>query len=277
MISDREHWLAQTLIELADTLADDFDLVALLNQLLERCVELLDAADAGIVLTNHEGRLQAVASTSEQMHVLELLEVQNEEGPCLDSYLSGAAVLNAPLNGERWPAFTARARDAGFTRVHAMPLHHANVTVGALNIFHADDGMSTSADLDIAQSLADIATISVLHYRALSHAFTVAEQLEQALQSRVAIEQAKGVLAERLHIDVDAAFALLRGFARNRNEHIADVAGRVVNGALPVEQLLDEARPRRQAATPVARARATAELAVRRLPRLSNTAATRVA
>lgn len=241
MISDREHWLARTLIELADTLADDFELDALLSRLLERCVELLGAADAGIVLTNDEGCLQAVASTSERMHVLELLEVQNEEGPCLDSYLSGTPILNAPLSDERWPAFTALARDAGFRRVHAIPLQHASVAVGALNIFHADEGVSPSADLDVVQSLADIATISVLHHRALSYASTAAGQLEHALRSRVAIEQAKGVLAERLQIDVDAAFALLRGFARNHNEHIAAVAGSVVRGTLTSEQLPEPA------------------------------------
>jgi GAF domain-containing protein len=242
MIGDREHWLARTLIELADTLADDFDLAELLHRLLERCVELLGAAEAGIVLTNDEGRLQAVASTSEGMHVLELLEVQNEEGPCLDSYLTGAAIRNAPLDGERWPAFAERARAGGFRRVHAMPLRHGGLTVGALNVFHADGGASSDADLDIAQSLADMATISVLHHRALSHAVTVAGQLQRALHSRVAIEQAKGVVAERLHIDIDAAFGLLRGFARRTNEHIADVAALVLAGRVPVEQLVREAR-----------------------------------
>jgi GAF domain-containing protein len=243
-MSDRERWLARTLIELADTLADDFDLVDLLGRLLERCVELLGAREAGIMLANDEGRLQAVASTSERMHALELLEVQNEEGPCLDCYLSRAPILNAPLDGERWPAFSLRARDAGFARVHALPLRHADATIGALNIFHTDSAVTPTSDLDIAQSLADVATISVLHDRALTHAVTVADQLQRALQSRVAVEQAKGVLAEALQVDVDAAFELLRGHARDHNEHIADVARRVVLGELLARQLLDEARDR---------------------------------
>lgn len=244
MIPDRERWLARTFIELADTLAADFDLVDLARLLLERCVEFLGADDAGIVFAGEEGRLRVAASTSARMGELEQLEVDLGDGPCLESFATGASIRNAPLDRGRWPSFAARARELGYRRVHALPLKHENVTVGALNIVHVDGSTSTTEDLDIVQSLADIVTLSVLRHRAMNNVTTVAGQLQRALRSRVKVEQAKGVIAERLQIDIDAAFALLRGYARNRNERLADVAGRVVSGALPARQLLGEARRR---------------------------------
>lgn len=244
VIADRERWLARTFIELADTLGDEFDLRDLLHRLLQRAMEFLGAVEAGIVLVDGRGRLEVVASTSPRMGELELLEVEHGEGPCFDSYSSGEPIRNALLDGERWPSFAPRARALGFRCVHALPLRHDGEIVGALNLFHVDEGTSSTADLDIVQSLTDIVTLSVLHHRAMTDATTVAGQLQQALQSRVKVEQAKGVVAERLQIDVDEAFDLLRRYARNSSERLADVAGAVVSGALPAHRLLDGARRR---------------------------------
>lgn len=245
---ERARWVARTMVELADTLSADFDADALLGRVVERCCELLGAAAAGIVLADDAGRLRVVAASSDQSRLLELLEVQDDEGPCLDAFHLGAALRNVPLDGSRWARFSASARADGYLLVNALPLRHAGVTIGALNVFHTSDVPVPDDDLDVAQSLVDIATISVLHGRALEEASTRAAQLQQALHSRVAIEQAKGVVAERLASDVDGAFDLLRSHARRRNLRLVDVARHVVEGSLAPEALEGHVRRRPESA-----------------------------
>jgi GAF domain-containing protein len=237
--------LTRTFVELADSLVDDFDVVELLTTLCERCVELLGASDVGIVLVDERGQLHAMASSTERLHVLELMELQNHEGPCLDAYLTGAPVLNADLESRRWPRFERRAFAAGFRTVHAIPLRHRGESIGAINIFDAHRRTITPEDAAVVQALADIASIAVLQHRALRKARTLSDQLQQALQSRVAIEQAKGILAERLHVDLAGAFSTLRSYSRNRNEPIGDVARQLIDGSLSAERLVAEGRQRR--------------------------------
>lgn len=236
-MSDREQWLARTFVELADTLVDEFDLVDLLTTLTERCVELTRSTEVGIVLADDAGDLQVMASSSERAHVLELYEIQNREGPCFDAYRSGEQVRNAPLDDARWPHFGARARAAGYRVVHAVPLRHHEHVIGAVNVFDARSAELDETEFELLQALADIATISILQHRSLTRAVTLAGQLQHALDSRVAVEQAKGVLAERLKVDIAHAFSMLRTFARNLNRDIADVARDVVHGALPAHEL----------------------------------------
>lgn len=235
----REQRLSRTFVELADTLVDDFDVVDLMVLLTERCVELLDASAAGLLLANADGTLQVMAATSEAIGTVELFQAQNDEGPCRDCYHSGLPVNVADLSSEaaRWPRFSPVATNAGFRAAHALPLRLRGQVLGALNLFRAEPVPLSRTDLATGQALADVATISLLQSRALRDVQAVAEQLEEALNSRTAVEQAKGVLAERLAIGMDEAFARLRGFARARQAHLTDVALEVVAGTLQPEQV----------------------------------------
>jgi GAF domain-containing protein len=226
--------LARTLVELADTLVDDFDVVELLTLLADRCVEMLGVAAAGLMLVAPEGDLRVVASSSEAMRVVELFELQSHEGPCLDCYRTGEPVLNqdlARLDG-RWPRFAPVASEAGFRSVHALPMRLRGVVIGALNLFRTDEGTMTGADVVAGQALADVATIAILQHRAALEAHVLNEQLNYALNSRVVIEQAKGVLAERAGLDMEQAFSLLRNRARDHNLRLAVVAQDTIDSTL---------------------------------------------
>src|SRR6202035_1377322 len=136
----KEEWLARTFVELADTLVADYDVVDFLSTLAERCVELLDSVEVGLVLLDRQGGLQVMASSTERMRVAELFEVQNEEGPCFDSQRRGQQVINQALHslGDRWPRFGPMALDAGFHMVHALPLRLRSDVIGAMNIFDTE-------------------------------------------------------------------------------------------------------------------------------------------
>jgi hypothetical protein len=237
---DREQRLAETFVELADTLVDDFDVIDFLQVLAARCVELLDVAAAGIMLADQGGSLMTMAASDERARLLELFEIQNDEGPCRDCYRLGAAVINVSLDGalERWPQFAPQAATAGFRSANALPLRLRSQVIGSLNLFHASvDGLD-SAGLRVAQALADAATIGILQQRARHSGEVVAGQLQAALTSRIVIEQAKGVLAERLRISTDSAFAVLRAAARSRNRLLSELAREVASGSADPAQLL---------------------------------------
>jgi GAF domain-containing protein len=239
MEASREALLARTFVDLVDTLVDDFDVVDFLTLVADRCVEVLDVSAAGLMLVAPEGALRVVAFSSEAVRVVELFELQAEEGPCLDAFRSGAAIVNQDLSkvAGRWPNFAPVAVDAGFRSVHALPMRLRGVIIGALNLFRENEGDMGDLDVIAAQALADVATIAILHHRAASEAQLVNEQLTLALNSRIVIEQAKGVLAERAGLDMDHAFARLRKYARDHNLRLVDVAHGVVEGTLKVETL----------------------------------------
>ncbi|HUR22808.1 MAG TPA: SpoIIE family protein phosphatase, partial [Acidimicrobiales bacterium] len=231
--------LARTLVELADTLVDDFDVVELLTLLTDRCVEVLDVAAAGLMLAYPGGELRVMASSSAAMRLLELFELQSEEGPCPDCYRTGEPIVNHRLaaEGGPWPQFEPRAVDAGFQSVHALPMRLRDVTIGALNLFRTDEGALNDADVAAAQALADVATIAVLHHHSARNTQLVNEQLHHALNSRVVIEQAKGIVTERAGLDMSQAFSALRNHARRHNLRLVDVAKDVIAGAVAVPSL----------------------------------------
>jgi GAF domain-containing protein len=235
----REEKLARTLVELADTLVADFDVVELLTRLTDRCVEVLEVAAAGLMLVAPEGDLRVMASSSETMRVLELFELQSQEGPCLDCYRTGLPVVNPDLGAGDggWPRFSPTAMKAGFRSVQALPMRLRGVVIGALNLFSTAPGKMSPADVEAAQAMADVATIAVLQHRAALEAQILNEQLNYALNSRIVIEQAKGVLAERKGLTMEEAFARLRHHARNHNLLLAGVAGDVISGRLSASAL----------------------------------------
>ncbi len=222
--------LAEVFVEVADTLVDDFDVIEFLESLTRHTAEVSDTASAGLLLTDPHGQLQYMASSSTSVKLLELFQLQYQEGPCLDCFRTGTAVVNSNLHqaGERWPLFAPRAVDAGFQSVHAFPLRHRQKVIGALNLFSTDVGDLRPTDVRIIQCLADIATIGLLQERTIRSAEILTEQLQSALNSRITIEQAKGVLARTHGVGVDAAFDLMRGYARNNNLRLSDVARAVV-------------------------------------------------
>jgi transcriptional regulator with GAF, ATPase, and Fis domain len=227
----REERLAGAFVDLADTLVDDFDVLDFLHSLATHCIALLDVDEAGLMLADGSGRLVVAASSTEQVRLLELFEVQNDEGPCLDCYASGEPVLVEDLAADQpptWPRFGAEATAAGFRSVVALPLRLRNETIGALNLFRAAPGPLVEEDRSLAQALADVATIGILQERGSSRRELLARQLQEALSSRIVIEQAKGVLAERAGVHVDAAFQLLRSYARSHGLQLSEVARQVV-------------------------------------------------
>jgi GAF domain-containing protein len=230
----RESVLARTMVELADNLVDDFDIVELLTTLSDRCVEVLNIAAAGIMLATPEGRLQTITSSDETMHVVELFEIQSDEGPCLDCFHGREPVVNQDLTGRdanaRWPRFAPVAVQAGFHAADAIPMRLRGQIIGALNLFQASPGSMTIDDVAIAQALADVATIAILQNRAAVETRELNAHLTAALSSRIVIEQAKGIIAERHRVPVDEAFDRLRRLARNGNRRLADVARDTVDG-----------------------------------------------
>jgi GAF domain-containing protein len=228
----RETLLARALVELADNLVSDFDVAELLVVLTDRCVDVLDVSAAGIMLASPAGDLRVMAASSEEMRLLELFELQSQEGPCLDCYNSGQPVVNVDLAGDdpRWPQFAERATAAGFASVHALPMRLRGSILGALNMFNVHAGQMRPADLAAAQALADVATIAIIQHRAAAEARLLNEQLTEALNTRIVIEQAKGMIAQRRGVDMATAFTALRDHARTHNLRLADVARDVIDG-----------------------------------------------
>jgi GAF domain-containing protein len=230
----RTQILIRTLVELADTLVDDFDVVDLLTLLADRCVEVLDVSAAGLMLAAPDGDLRVVASSSETMRVVELFELQAAEGPCWDCFRTGEAVGagDVATMTERWPRFTPVALESGFGSAHAIPMRLRGAVIGALNLFRVETGPLLPDDVVAAQSLADVATIAILQHRAGREVQLVNEQLSHALNSRIMIEQAKGVLFQRSGADMEEAFSRMRLHAREQNLLLADVAQQVIDGTL---------------------------------------------
>jgi GAF domain-containing protein len=230
----READVVRSLVEMADTLVDDYDIVDLLTGLTDRCVDLLGVSAAGVMLASPEGNLGLVASSSEAMRLLELFELQAQEGPCLDAFRTGQAVAheNLQAGSGRWPAFSTAALQAGFQSALALPLRLREAIIGALNLLSATRTPMAAADIIVARAFADLATVSIIQHRATAEAHRLNDQLSAALNSRVVIEQAKGVISERTGIDVAEAFSRLRTYARNTNLRLTDVAHAAIDGTL---------------------------------------------
>ncbi|RFA17581.1 GAF and ANTAR domain-containing protein [Subtercola boreus] len=228
--------LVEALVTLADTLVAGYDIIDLLQTLVEKCADVLDAADVGIILANQGGTLETVAATNERSHLLDLMQLDAGQGPCVQAYLSGAVVSVPDLDDavDRWPVFAMGARELGYGAVHSVPLRLRDDTLGALNVFRDRTGVLSSDDVVAARALADVATIGILQERAIRHADTAREQLQHALNSRVIIEQAKGIVSHTHNVNMDAAFQIIRRHTRNTNTSFAATATGIVNGTVTV-------------------------------------------
>lgn len=228
----REHHLLGTFVALADSLVDDFDVVDVLQRLVDDCISLFDASAAGILLLSRSNKLEVIVSTSERSELVELMQLRAGAGPCVEAATTGQVVSVADIDhiADRWPAFAADARASGFASIHAIPMRLRESTLGSLNLLRDEPGVLNAADAAAAQALADIATISILQQRLVEESELAQAQLQRALDSRVVIEQAKGYLAQRLNIDMDEAFARIRKRARSTQARISVVAADVIAG-----------------------------------------------
>jgi GAF domain-containing protein len=250
----QEQQLSEAFVTLADSLVADYDVADLLHRLADHCVALLDVAAAGLLLADQRGSLQVVAASSETSRLLELFQLQHDQGPCLDCYRTSTAVTvpDIDLAANRWPIFAAETMAAGYRSVHALPMRLRDEVIGTLNLFGTRPGPLGHDDARIGQALADVATIAILQERAIRHHEMLAEQLQHALTSRILIEQAKGVLAERGNLDMAQAFNRLRRHARNTNTRLTDLARGIVEGTVDSRAVLTP-QPRRQPPHPPTR------------------------
>jgi len=225
--------LSDLFVEVADTLVADFDVVDFLHNLTRHAAAVSGAGAVGLLLTDQRGNLEFMAASNATGELLELWQLQSEEGPCLDCFRTREPVINADLtNAEsRWPVFAPKAVAAGYQSVHAFPMRLRDEVIGALNLFGSSDTLFEPEDVRVVQALADVATIAILQERSLARAELLTEQLQGALNSRVVIEQAKGAVATIAGVSVDEAFELLRKQARSTHQRLVDVAHSVLSGS----------------------------------------------
>ncbi|GAA3087943.1 GAF and ANTAR domain-containing protein [Streptomyces rectiviolaceus] len=232
----REEHLLAAMVDAVDTLVDDFDLIDFLHKLCDRCNELLDISAVGVMLADPAGGLQLIAASDEHTRLLELFALQADQGPCVECHRSGAARLNISLKspGETaaFPLFAERARQAGYATTHALPMRLRQQVVGAMNLFDSREQGLSDGDARVAQALADVATIAILQHRTIVHGNVERAQLRAALSSRIVIEQAKGILAERWHSTLDEAFDALRQHARAHRQTLAGLCQQLIDGSL---------------------------------------------
>ncbi len=244
----RQALTATAFVEIVETLVGEFDVIEVLTSLTSRCVELLGAAAAGILLADSDGHLRVIGASTEQIHLLELFQVQNQEGPCFDCFHTGQVVLHSDLDtGSPWPLFAAECTAAGYGSVCALPLRLKSHILGCLNLFMSESGGLSDTDVALAQALADVASIAIVQDQASRDAVIREGHLQHALTSRIAIEQAKGMIAEHNATDMDESFNRLRAHARNNNAGLTATAEALIAGTISVTAM----RPaRRRPPTP---------------------------
>jgi GAF domain-containing protein len=244
MMSDltREAKLNLAFVKLADTLIADFDVVDLMQTLVEECADILATEAGGILIVDPSGALQLVASTSEESALVEIMQLNAGAGPCVDCITTGRPVSVGDIagSGSQWPAFRQEAIRQGFTSVHATPMRLRGQVIGAMNLFSTHLGELNPEDVAVAQALADVATIGLLQERSIRESGIIAGQLQNALNSRVVIEQAKGVVSENAGLSMSDAFSALRNYARNNNLTLSAVASAVVDRSLNISAVMAE-------------------------------------
>ena len=244
MTESREHEIVRSFVDLSNELVDDYDVVEMLSLLTSHCASLLDISSAGLLLADGRDVLHLMASSSERTHHLELFQIQRDEGPCLDCYREQQPIRVTDLEAEqaRWPHFCEAALAVGFRSVHALPMRLKGNVLGTLGLFGEQTGSLEDDDLALAQALVHVASVAIINERAANDRATINSQLQHALTSRIAVEQAKGVLAHAGGLDMASAFAVLRRYARDHGRKLSEVAAAVAGRELPHEALIQHAR-----------------------------------
>ncbi len=240
--------LSYVFAEVSEALVSNYDLVAFLHDLTAHAADVSGAASVGLLLTDQYGYLHCMAASNENARLLELFQLQNEEGPCLDCFDSGSPVVNSDLAQaqERWPKFAPQAREYGFGSVHAFPMRVQERVIGALNIFGSEALAFEASEVRLVQALADVATLAILREPLVTGDGGVVEQLQAALNARVVVEQAKGALARIRGVGVDEAFGLLRAHAMATGQRLGVVARALLEDPQQVPDLLVQPTPVRR-------------------------------
>jgi GAF domain-containing protein len=230
----REVRLLQTFAKLADTLVDDYDVVDLLQMLVDTCRDVLEMTAAAILLADGRGELEVIVSTSESSRLVEMMQLSAEAGPCIESFRTGrpVSVPDIAASAPEWAGFRASALGQGFQSVEALPLRLRDTTIGTLNLMRAERGVPPRDDIEAARAFADVATIGILHERSIRESAVLTEQLQAALNSRIVIEQAKGVISQTRGVPIDEAFSLMRDYARSHRMGLSLVASKLVDRSL---------------------------------------------
>ena len=229
--ASRERRVSAAFVALTDTLVSDFDIVDLMHTLISSCIDLLDTDAGALLIADSDGDLQLMASSSEDVDQIEVVQLGAESGPCSECFTSGEPITIGDIraDADQWPEFQRSALDKGYRSIHATPLHLRGRVIGVMGLFHSETGALGEMDIALAQSLTDVATIAILQDRGSREVSDLNRQLQGALDSRIVIEQAKGLLAQSLHVDLDRAFRVLRNHARSSNQRLHAVATEVVN------------------------------------------------
>lgn len=240
----REERVSAAFVSLADTLVSDFDLLDLLHTLIDACTDLLDTDAGGLLLSDGNGHLQLMVSSTEDVNAVEVVQLAAEEGPCWECFTTGKTVTVGDIErgGEAWPEFQRIALQQGYRSVHATPMRLRGKIIGTMNLFHSRVGEMNARDIALAQSLTDVATIGILQERGAQQLRDLGAQLQHALNSRIMVEQAKGVVAQSLNLSIDDAFKLLRNHARSTNQNLQAVATAVTERRLVLTHPNDAAR-----------------------------------
>jgi GAF domain-containing protein len=233
----REARVSAAYVALTDTLVAEFDIIDLLHTLIDACIDLLDIDAGGLLLADGQGTLQLMASSVEDIDVVEVVQMSAEAGPCWECFTTGSqvSVPDIERSAEQWPDFRRVALQQGYHAIHATPMRLRGQVIGTLNLFTKERGTLAARDVALAQSLTDVATIAILQERGTRHLQELSTQLQGALESRIAVEQAKGLIAQSLDLTMDAAFALLRNHARSTGQHLQAVASSVTSRELVLD------------------------------------------
>lgn len=237
--NEREERLAQTFVELSNTLVDDFDVLDFLSLLAERSAELLDVAAAGVLLSDQRGSYHPTAASTEDARLLELLNAQTQEGPCFDAVRTNSPVTSSDLStDDRWPRFASAAVEAGFHAAYAVPMCCNRECIGALTLLNTVKGDVDTASARLGQALADVATVGILSHHPVRHRELISEQLQATLHHRVVVEQAKGFLAETGDLTMRQSFEVLRDYSRRNGQRLSDLARSIVDRTVTPHALL---------------------------------------
>jgi hypothetical protein len=230
----REDLLARTFVDLADVWTDDSNQAHVSQMVVGRCLQLFATSAAAIVLSGAETQLRISACSGDQMRRTQLFELQIGEGPCFDCYRTGRSIISADLSRQsrEWPRFVPVAMKAGFRSVHALPLRVPDRTIGSLNLFGAEIGILSNADILAAEALAQATAFTILRERFSGPAEAILGNLRLSSDDHLVIEQAKGVLAGRARIHLDEAMKRIERYAHHHDLDLVAVCHQIVDGDL---------------------------------------------
>jgi hypothetical protein len=234
MSGDRDRLVASALLEIAA--GDDGGPIVAADALISWSMRLLDVDGAGVMMADDRGVLRAVMVSSDAVRVLEAAELDAGRGPCVETHRTARAVIHADVDvaDARWPQFGPTARAGGMRAAHGIPVFRGGTAIGVLNLFRATPGGLTDADTDLAHALTGAVAGAVDPEQSPTGSPDGAGEVAAGSADTAVIEQAKGMMAVRLQVDIDTAFAVLRHVARDRSCTVGDLAAGVVDGTASI-------------------------------------------